>query len=149
MYLIGLLVFMVLTILFSGFSAGAVGNLVDPQSLLVILLVTIPVVLLAGSGKDFVNAFKLTVTKQKEVDIAELKKASAAISLVMKTILYSGVFGSLLGCIALLRQMDDPAALGPHIMGALIALLYAMIFNIMLLPIKAKVDKMIIEYLHE
>lgn len=149
MYLLGVLIFMFLLIMIPLFSSVSLLTLADPLSLLILLLIVIPVLLLSGYGKDFIYAFKLTATKQKEEDLAKLKRASEAVSLVMKAILYGGAFGSLLGCIALLRQMDDPATIGPYIMAAFVILLYAIVINIMLLPIKAKIDKMIIEYLHE
>ncbi|MDO5575412.1 MAG: MotA/TolQ/ExbB proton channel family protein [bacterium] len=149
MYLIGVLALLVLAIVVSIVSGVPFVALLDPQSLAVILIITIPVMLISGYGRDFVNAFRLTGGKSEADDLSKLKRASEAVALTMKTVLYSGIFGSLLGCIVLLKRMDDPATIGPHIMVAFVTLLYAIIINIMLLPVKAKLNGMIIDYLHE
>lgn len=149
MYLLGVLVFIMLTIFIAFSSAVSLGTLIDLTSLLLILLITIPVILLSGYGRDFAKAFKFTMVKGNETTLQELKRAQEAVALAMKTIMYSGVFGTLLGFIVFLRNMNDPASLGPSIIVSTITILYAIILNIILLPVKARLNGIIIAYLHE
>lgn len=100
-------------------------NLLD---LLIISVIDIAVLLACGHGKDFLNAFHINrLTKE------ELLRCKDALELLQKSTLYGGLFIFVVALISVLRAMDDPASLGPHISLALLGLLYAFILNLILL----------------
>ena len=123
--------------------------LMDFPSLLLLLLVTFPILIMSGLGKDFINAFRLFFGNQKKGIFAERKKAIEAVDLVMGTLQKGGIFTVILqtvGYFAMTSSLDagkwhaDLAVL-------FIPLLYAYMFNLLLLPIKGRINKEIIEYM--
>jgi len=119
----------------------------DIMSLICLLVLIIPVMLSAGLLKDLNNAFRLTFGKKKEAALLELKRAKLAVDTMIRTAIYSSVFVMMLQFEVMLHNMSDPSYLGPVISVVLLILLYAMIISILLLPIRAKLEQRILEYM--
>lgn len=119
----------------------------DSMSFIFLLVLTIPVMLSAGLLKDLNNAFRLIFGGKKEAALLEMKRAKLAVDTMIRTVLYSSVFVMLLQIVVLLHNMSDPSLLGPIISVALLTLLYAVVASILLLPIKAKLEQRILEYM--
>lgn len=119
----------------------------DSMSFIFLLVLTIPVMLSAGLLKDLNNAFRLIFGRKKEAALLEMKRARLAVDTMIRTVLYSSVFVMLLQIVVLLHNMSDPALLGPIISVALLTLFYAVVASILLLPIKARLEQKILEYM--
>lgn len=150
MYLISMIVMVVLfavIVLMGGESE--ISYFLDIPSLVLLLLMMVPIVLAAGLWKDFVKSFQIVFKKAGEIPLVQLKRSYEAVSLSMKCLLYSGVFLSVIGGIQILRLLSDVETLGVSLLTALLASLYALCLNIILLPLKYKIKAMIIENTHE
>lgn len=119
----------------------------DTMSFVFLLVLTIPVMLSAGLLKDLNNAFRLIFGRKKEAALLEMKRARLAVDTMIRTVLYSSVFVMLLQIVVLLHNMSDPSLIGPIISVTLLTFLYAMIVSILLLPIGAKLEQRILEYM--
>ena len=119
----------------------------DSMSLIFLLVLTIPVMLSAGLLKDLNNAFRLIFGRKKEAALLEIKRAKLAVDTMIRTVIYSSVFVMMLEIVVLLHNMTEPSRLGPIISVTLLTFLYAMIVSILLLPIGAKLEQRILEYM--
>lgn len=69
--------------------------------------------------------------------------------LVRKTMIYSGIFAGVFSTICVLNQTGDMSKIGLNIAVCLITILYGGAINILLLPISAKLEVKIAEYMHK
>jgi len=135
MYLVSIVLFIVFLIL--SVSIWSMATLyVDLPSLVLIITFTVPILFASGLHKDFLKGIKLMRSKENLYSAIELKRMLQAVKLVIKTTLLSGILGSLLGTIAIL---SNGTFLFEHFAVAMIALLYAIIFVLILLPIEARI----------
>ena len=133
--ILGFILFILTLILI--FSPMAI--VIDFQSLIVILGITIPVLLLSGLFKDFVKSFRLLTLSENPFSKIELKKMQASIKLTIKLLGFSGILAAFVGIIASLNGFTDMAILFSNLAISLIAPLYSVLFIIILLPIEAKI----------
>lgn len=119
----------------------------DTMSFIFLLVLTIPVMLSAGLLKDLNNAFRLIFGRKKEAALLEMKRARLAVDTMIRTVFYSSVFVMILQIVVMLHNMSEPSLLGPIISVALLTLFYAVIISILLLPIGAKLEQRILEYM--
>lgn len=145
MYIIGVFVFLIVAVLVI-VSFGSMVTYLDLFSLLVIIMLVIPMLLASGAHKDFNRAFRLALNKKTEPGIKELERAGTAVATARKLIILSGILDSLISMICILTRLDDIAYLGPNVSVAILSLLYAVILNIILVPIEHRLKTRIIEF---
>lgn len=138
MYLIGVVVFLVLMVGIAMIS-GAPLAFVDLPSLLVVLALTLSIMIASGLLADFFKGFKLMGQKVNPFSAIELKRIRQANRLAICALLISGAVGFVVGVIAMLSSLSDAAALGPNIAMAMLTMLYALLFVLVVLPVNAKV----------
>lgn len=155
MYLLVILGVMVVFVLVEGawlgFPTGWGIMLLDFPSLLLLLLITIPVLLASGLGKDFVNAFRLFFGKKGKGGLTERKKAVEALNVFMKALRYGGIFVVLLQFVGLsnITEEFDVLVWLLNMAVMIIPLLYAYVLNLLLLPIRSRLNKEIIDYMKD
>lgn len=150
MYILSILAIIVSVVLMSCCSLNVnIMSYIDVVSLMVILLISIPVLISAGLGKDFNRAFGFTLGNRKADSLVSLKRAKEAVELVRKTMIYSGIFAGVFSAICVLNQTGDMSKIGLNIAVCLITILYGVAINILLLPISAKLEVKIAEYMHK
>lgn len=152
MYLLTVLAIILSTIFMiqiSGQGMGMLSNFIDIPSLLALLIVTIPILISANLLKDFNNALKIVFGKENQQNSVMIKKAIEAVELTRKIVLCASAFIVLVQSIIILRQLDDPAALGPNIAIAVLSLLYGITVNLLLLPVASKLKVKVIEFMQE
>lgn len=138
MYFISILALVLVTIIGCLIGSPAtVLDFFDVPCILLILLVDIPILLSSGLLKDFNNAFRIALGKERSITVTELKRAIEAVNLMSKTTLYSGLFLFMIEAIITLHRLDDPASLGPTISVSLLFFLYTSGLAIILLPLKS------------
>lgn len=142
MYLIGMLVFLVLTSLLMTISAPPL-VFIDFPSLLVILGVTVPILLASGVLQDLGRGFRLMAVRENPFSLFELKRVRQACHLTLRVLPLAGVLGTLVGLVGLLTQLDDPTKIGPAIAMSLLTFLYAVVLLFVILPIRAKTNILI------
>ncbi|NLL78355.1 MAG: hypothetical protein GX234_00780 [Clostridiales bacterium] len=141
MYFIALIVFFVIVSLIC--SLSMIGNplyLVDFVSLLSILLLSLPMLAVAGLIRDFFRSFSIAFAKTCTADKREITRALTAVKMASRLFLFTGILTSLLGLVGMLSILDDPASIGPNMAVAILSLLYSMFISILLLPVKARLE---------
>lgn len=147
MYLLSVLAIVVCFVLFQVLNRSAYIEYFDAMSILVLVVLIIPIMISSGLLKDLNRALRLTMGKNKEASMLEMKRAKLAVDTMIKVSIGSGVFVAVMQIHALLHYMSDPASIGPAISLALLTVLYAVVINLLLLPIRAKLEKRILEYM--
>lgn len=120
----------------------------DLPSLVLIWLITIPVLASARLLKHFNNAFSIAFGKKSRT-LEEMQKAREAVELARKTLLAAGVFNCLFAIVVILANIGDYSKLGPNLAVAILTLLYAVVFDILLLPVSSKIKAKEITYIHK
>ncbi len=145
MYIIALLL-LIFSLVFAtalGQPLESIYNVLDLPSLLIILIITIPMVLASGLFPDLKRAFKLITLKNVVYTKLELQRSLEAVRLTVKLVVFSGIFGSLIGLINILRYLSNPEYLGPNMSVMLICLLYSLFGGFIFMPIMAKIKVML------
>lgn len=120
--------------------------LMDFPSLIIVLVFTVPVLLKGGVWKDFKRAWRL-LQKNYTCHLSDLRRTLDVVEMMQKQVLYGGVVSVLMTFITILRQLYDPASLGPNLAVAILSMLYALLFEMLLLPLQLEVKRRIIDYM--
>ena len=67
--------------------------------------------------------------------------------MLQKQVVFAGVVCVLMSLISILRRLSDLASLGPNMAVAILTMLYAMIFEMLLLPLQLEAKRRIIGYM--
>lgn len=145
MYLIALFLLILTLIVTAVFGQPLVSiyNILDLPSLFIILLITFPMLLASGLFPDLKRAFKVITYKKVSYTRLELQRALEAVRLTVKLIVFSGIFGSLIGFINILKFLSDAEYLGPNLSVMLISTLYSIFAGFIFMPISAKLKVML------
>lgn len=135
MYLISTILFLVFLVFSVSFWSMA-SIYIDPPSLILIIAFTVPILCASGLQRDFLKSFKLMLRKENPFSEVELKRMLQSVKLVIKTLFFSGILGTLIGNMALLNSGTFIAA---HFSITMITCLYALIFIIMLMPLESRI----------
>ncbi len=139
---------MILIVSLAGLMSGGINIAVlDIPSLLMILLIGASVLIASGLWKDFVNAFRFTMGKEKKAGLSERKRAREAVELLMKAVRYGGVFIALMNFANIYNTPDDPWVWRANLVVISLTLLYAYAVNVLLLPVRSRLNVGIIEYM--
>ncbi len=131
---VGFVIALFLTIFIS---AGSMGWYIDFPSLFMIISVMVFVVFVSGYGFDFFRAFAICFRKNV-VDAKEVRRSMYACNLVLITIAVTGAVVTLIGVISSLHQSAEGIQLAANIGVALIAMLYACVLDLIILPFTAR-----------
>ena len=121
-------------------------SLLDFPSLVGLLILTLPILLRNGMWKDFVRGFKL-LRKGYTCSLADLKRTLDVVELLQKQILYAAAILTTFSMIIVLGFLSAPETMGVNTAVALITVLYAAIFEMLLLPMHVEVKRRIIDYM--
>lgn len=136
MYILSLILLILLCIGWFVITTNAdIVQYLDPASLIMLLLVTLPVLLSAGLLRDFNNAFRLSIRRTVVCSKAELLRAIEAVTLAAKALWTAGILDTLLGLIFAFTAEEFIHA---YVGIALISLLYAAFLSVMLLPVRSR-----------
>lgn len=149
MYFVSIIALIAVMLFVNVFSTGGMqlAWYLDLPSLILLIIICVPFLVSAGLLRDFNNAFRFVVAKKKAKSLLELKRAQEAVSLAMITLLVAGTFIFFLTLIFILVKLDDPLLLGPNIAVALLEVVYATAFSLLLLPLRAQMKVKILEFL--
>ncbi len=149
MYLLSILCVIAITMVNVWMVGGGILQLFDVISFLYLLLIFIPLLIAGGLFKDFNNAFRLGAGKRKAVSLMELKRAKEAVSLAVKIILAeAGFCGALQGSI-LFFNAESFVTLRASLGVTLITFFYALGMVLFLLPLQARINIKMQEFISE
>jgi len=112
----------------------------DIPSLLGLILWILSALLCSGSLRDFGRALYSAV-RERKIRLEEQNRLTGAVSLVMRELMAASSCMVVTGIIGVLRNLENKSALVPNTYVALIPLLYALVFCLMLLPVKVFVSR--------
>lgn len=121
-------------------------SLLDFPSLVGLLILTLPILLRNGMWKDFIRGFKM-LRKSYTCSLADLKRTLDVVELLQKQILYAAAILTTFSMIIVLGFLSSPETMGVNTAVALITILYAAIFEMLLLPMHVEVKRRIIDYM--
>lgn len=146
--ILGVILAVVLTGMFTAPGIASLSSCVDSVSLILILVIVIPLMASMGMLKDLNQAFKLTLGKKKAESLRELKRARLAITYLIRSSLFAGALGTLFGVIQLASLCNEELGFFAAGLGvAACSLLYAFVIAIVLLPIEARLEQKILEFM--
>ena len=153
MYLLSIISVILVTGFMCVMSFGVDGNYVasflDFSTFLFLILFLIPLLISGGLLRDFNNAFRLGIGKKAPTSLTELKRAKESVSLTIKIMLILSVFTCAIQGILIIYDVDDPAILGPNFSVDMLSLVYGMGIALILLPLQARLNVEIQEYISE
>lgn len=120
----------------------------DFPSLIIILALTVPVLFMGGMWKDFLRAWKL-LKRDYTCHLSEIRRSLDVVEMMQKQLVYAGIISMLLSFIHILGILSDLASLGPNVAVAVLTMLYAVIFEMLLLPLQMEAKRRIIDYMEE
>lgn len=153
MYLLSVICVILMTAVMCG-TWGVAGNTMfyrfyDFSTIIYLVMFLVPLLISGGLLKDFSNAFRLVIGKKEAGSLQELKRAKEAISLTIKIMVTVSVFICAIQGIFIIYSMADPAQLGPSFSVALLSLIYGMGLALVLLPLQARLNVKIQEFISE
>lgn len=104
---------------------------IDIPSLLIVLPPAVFFGIAATSTDAFKLSFKITFTKTRNITEREAKEVSRYLVVVGDSALLLGLFGTLIGAVIILQNLDDPSALGPATAIMIITAFYGLLFKIL------------------
>lgn len=116
-------------------------HFIDPPTLCILLIFSVPPLLATGLWRDFLRAFSVG---KKKYTITQLKRCLEAVSVTQKIFLISGIFTSFVSFVMMLSTLDDLSELGPYAAVICLAGIYTVVIEFLLLPVKTNVQLMII-----
>lgn len=140
--------FMMCLLCQGGDGLRTIGWFIDLPSLICILVLTVPILLRSGLGKDFLRALKL-LKKGYQCHLSELRRTLDAVELMQKQVLCAGVFSMLFSFVYVLASVNTPELLGPNMAVAVLTIFYAVILEMLLLPLQIEVKRRMIDYIEE
>lgn len=129
-----------------GLEFGRLFFLLDPPSLIIVLMFTVPVLLKGSVWKDFVRAWRL-LKKKYTCHLSDLRRTLDVVEMVQKQVLYGGVVCVLITLITILINLSEPASFGPKLAVTILSMLYALLIEMLLLPLQLEVKRRIIDYM--
>lgn len=134
---------------FGNISLADMTGYIDSPSLIIILLWTFPVLIGAGMLKDFVKAFGRAFSTKKTGTREELMRSMEAVQLAQRANWVAGILGFLAALVYICKSYGE---IGTEIFllnvaVAVIVLIYAALFNLILLAVYGRLKKRYIEYM--
>lgn len=118
---------------------GHIETWIDIPSLIQVIVPALLLLLCNGLWKDFFLGIK-SVIKGERKYISEKSRFANAVSTARYIVLFSSLIAVMLGYYAVLTYLDNKEALGPNMMVATIPCFYAVIINLILLSVEARLD---------
>ncbi len=116
---------------------------VDWPSLIIVVFPVFFILVFADLWSDYVRAYKFALGN-KDFTTKELKASVEAIDLSVKITVITGGIGTLVGLMSSLVNITDLSYIGVYLAVVIITALYALIFNLIQMPIRARIKKELI-----
>jgi flagellar motor component MotA len=124
-------------------SANSFYAFIDIPSLLFITLISIAMLVFTNQWSDYFRAIKISMGVT-EFTTKEYKASRNAMDLSIRTVLVSGIIGSMVGMVQLVLLTSELESMAAGMAVGILTLLYALIINIVQYAIKSMITKEII-----
>ncbi len=142
--ILGIIVFQIL--LMKGFDWNNWSNrsvlvvMIDIPSLLTGLIYVIPLVAISGNFKELLCGFK-TMFSNKKIGVTKKNLYLNAVKTTMTLNWFAGIVTTLIGWIAMFNNLEVYEQLYPNLAVSLIPIFYAIVFNLLLTIVEARINK--------
>ena len=145
-FIVLLVVFVLNAIMSGGVQEILIGiyHYIDVPIMISIPLFVLPAMLVSGTMKDFGRAFQIG---RKLYSIGQIKKSLEAVEMTQRLVICGCMFPTLIMVIVLLYNMEDLTSVGPSLSVSLVAILYGVILESLLIPLHAHVQNRLTEAL--
>lgn len=114
-----------------------------------ILFMAALVLYLGRMEKDFFSAWRLAFSKRQGVSRMELQSAVNAVGCAERAVLLSEIAISLFGLVDCFYHMDNVITFGPALAVTCTGVLYMVLFLLILLPVKVRLERRLVTYMEE
>lgn len=118
---------------------GEINTWIDLPSFILIALPSLVLLFTNGLWKEFLAGIKCAFSDKKS-NISETHKLENSISTLRYIVLFLSLIILMLGYSAVLTYLDDKSSVGPKMLVATIPCFYAVIINLVLLSVEAKLN---------
>ena len=142
--IIGIIVFQVL--LMKAFkwnnwsSRSLLAPVIDFPSLLTGLIYVIPLVAISGNFKELLCGIK-TMFSNKKIGLTKKNLYLNAVKSTMTLNWFAGIATTIIGWIGMFNNLEDYELLYPNLAVSLIPIFYAIVFNLLLTIVEARINK--------
>lgn len=119
---------------------------IDFPTILIMLIFIVPVLMRGGVWRDFKRAFKL-LKKDFTCHLSELRRTKDVLEMIQKQIWYAGILTMMVSVMYVMVNISDTSLLGPNIAVVVLTMFYAVILEMLLLPMVLEVKGRIINYM--
>ncbi len=119
---------------------------IDFPTILIMLIFIVPVLMRGGVWRDFKRAFKL-LKKDFTCHLSELRRTKDVLEMIQKQIWYAGILTMMVSVMYVMVNISDPSLLGPNIAVVVLTMFYAVILEMLLLPMVLEVKGRIMNYM--
>lgn len=144
--IVGGMIFLILMTYVGGDKTFSFNWFIDFPTLLVMLIFVVPVLMRGGVWRDFKRAFKL-LKKDFTCRLSELRRTKDVLEMIQKQVWYAGILTMMVSVMYVMANISDLSMLGPNIAVVVLTLFYAVIFEMLLLPLALEVKRRIINYM--
>lgn len=114
-----------------------------------IVILAALVIYLARMEKDFFRGFRIAFSRKMSVSRMELQKALKAMEYAEKSVMLSTVLCVVFPLVDVFYHIDNTIAMGPVFAVMSLYLLYPAVFLLVLLPVKGRLEQMVVSYMEE
>ena len=114
-----------------------------------IIILAALVIYLARMEKDFFRGFRIAFSRKMSVSRMELQKALKAMEYAEKSIILSTVLCIVFPLVDMFYHIENTAAMGPIFAIISLYLLYPAVLLLVLLPVKGRLEQMVVSYMEE
>ena len=122
---------------------------VDVPTFLLIVVTVLLVLLIAGVEKDFIRGFGLAFSRKKGVSRIELQKSLKTIQYVERTVMLVAILVLVVPLVDIFYHMDNAITAGPALGVISLGVLYPVLFLLVLMPVKLRLEQKVISYMEE
>ena len=115
-------------------------GLIDFPSLLTGLIYVIPLVAISGNFKELLCGIK-TMFSNKKIGLTKKNLYLNAVTTKMTLNWFAGIATTIIGWICMFNNLEDYELLYPNLAVSLIPIFYAIVFNLLLTIVEARINK--------
>ncbi len=144
--IVGGMAFLMLMTYTGGDKTFSLSWFVDFPTILIMIVFIVPIFMRGGLWKDFKRAFQL-LKKDFTCHLSELRRTKDVLEMIQKQIWYAGILTMMVSVMYVMVNISDPSLLGPNIAVVVLTMFYAVILEMLLLPLLLEVKRRIINYM--
>jgi hypothetical protein len=126
-------------------SGSNLGDVFDPATLMIVILIPLAWTYLSGSMKDVLRAMRIMFIKENIYSMSELRRSLNAINALRYYVVLSGLFVTLIGIVMIFSYNKIEPWFLAGISVSLLGILYSLMIVILIAPIHFKIKNYMID----